>query len=380
MPVSVGPTLLLNSEERDSTIDKVGRGEGLPPPSSDEAVLPSDTVGAVVSEGAPMEGVNLVVGLPAMVSVEVEVGEWEAGTGEPVPSTPKEGDTELEGEELPPPPSLVLVPPFAVPLRPTLPETLALPEPLPTHVCVGGMLGVPPGLTDGPTLPVAAAGPRDAVLSKGGEGVVEGVGSKAVKVAPPELLEDALCDGGAVSVATTAEAVGPSSKGVLLAPKEGVARFEGLGLELLPLDPLAAPLPEGVVPADPVAQEVVVTVEVNESPPQLPLGVAVLKLNEGEGPKLAVADTLPPPREALAAMVIEGATLALPVPPPEMVREGLPEVDSVGPTPVRDTVGVGEREGEWEGDLLLPPRPPPPLDAEMVDDTVEEGVVKGEAL
>ena len=127
----------------------------------------------------------------------------------------------LEGEELPPP-SLVLVPPFTDPLRCTLPDTLPLPEPLPSQVCVGGMLGVPPGVADAPKLPVAAAGPREAVLSKGGEGVVEGEVLGGVAVATPELLDDALCDGGFDSVAIIGEAVG--ARGVLLAPRDWEVR------------------------------------------------------------------------------------------------------------------------------------------------------------
>jgi hypothetical protein len=109
------------------------------------------------------------------------VGEREAGTGEPVPATPKEGDTEFEGVELPPL-SMVRVAPFMVPLNPRLGEVLLLPEALNPPVGVGGVLGLPPPpplpppeeTVGQPTLPVA--GPGDAVsLSPGGEGVVEGV-------------------------------------------------------------------------------------------------------------------------------------------------------------------------------------------------------------
>jgi len=74
-----------------------------------------------------------------------------------------------------------------------------------------------------------------------------------------------------------------------------------------------------------------------------------------EGATLTVEDELPPPEEVLGTMDMDGEELTLPVPPPVMDREGLPEVDGVPLPPVRDTVGVGEREVERVEDLLPPP-------------------------
>ena len=98
-------------------------------------------------------------------------------------------------------------------------------------------------------------------------------------VAIAEVLVDTLCDGGFVTdAAAQGEAVGPS-RGVPLASRECEANIEGLGLELPSLDPLAAPMTEGVVPIDPDAPGAVAdNTGVKVSPThQLLLGEGVLK-------------------------------------------------------------------------------------------------------